>query len=77
MTGEIERLIRDTRQEVVIRVPDGDSEPEIIGRGIRQGCPLSPLLFAIYAESMMKEAMEGSEDGIKVDGQLITDQICR
>ena len=52
---------------------DGDSEPGIIGRGVRQGCPLSPLLFSIYAESMMKEAMEGSEDGIKVGGQLITD----
>ena len=68
-------LIRDLyiRQEVVIRVADGDSEPGIIGRGVRQGCPLSPLLFSIYAESMMKEAMEGSEDGIKVGGQLITD----
>ena len=69
------RLIKDLyiRQEVVIRVADGDSEPGITGRGIRQGCPLSPLLFSIYAESMMKEAMEGSEDVIKVGGQLITD----
>ena len=68
-------LIKDLyiRQEVVIRVADGDSEPGIIGRGVRQGCPLSPLLFSIYAESMMKEAMEGSDDSIKVGGQLITD----
>ena len=72
---ERSKLIQDLyiRQEVVIRVTDGDSEPGVIGRGVRQGCPLSPLLFSIYAEAMMKEALEGSEDGIKVGGQLITD----
>jgi hypothetical protein len=61
------------KQEAVIRIADGDSEPVIIGRGVRQGCPLSPLLFSIYAEMMMAEALEGVEEGIRVGGELISD----
>jgi hypothetical protein len=34
---------------------------------------LSPLLFSIYAEAMMLEAMEGIEEGVRVGGKLIRD----
>ena len=44
------------RQEAVVRIADGESVPGIIGRGVRQGCLISPLLFSIYAEVMMIEA---------------------
>lgn len=60
-------------QEAIIRVANGESESGIIGRGVRQGCPLSPLLFSIYAEMMMIEAMERVEDGVKVGGEIIKD----
>ena len=58
-------------QEAVIRIAGGESDSGIIGRGVRQGCPLSPLLFSIYAELMMKEALENVEEGIRVGGELI------
>ena len=53
-------------QEAVV----GESEPWRIGRGVRQGCSLSPILFSIYAEMMMKKAMEGIEEDVKFGGKL-------
>jgi Reverse transcriptase (RNA-dependent DNA polymerase) len=69
------RLISELymRQQAVIRVADGESEPGVIGRGVRQGCPLSPLLFSIYAEAMMLEAMVEIEEGVRVGGELSKD----
>src|SRR6476469_2917485 len=58
-------------QEAEVRIAGRESDSGIIGRGVRRGCPLSPLLFSIYAETMMKEALENVEEGIRVGGELI------
>jgi endonuclease/exonuclease/phosphatase family metal-dependent hydrolase len=69
------RLIADLymRQEVMIKVDSEMSEAGTIGRGVRQGCLMSPLLFSLYVEAMMNECLENSENGIKVGGQWIQD----
>jgi len=36
------------RQKVRVRIEGGYSEPWLLGRGVRQGCPLSLLLVNIY-----------------------------
>ena len=59
-------------QEAVVRVNGDLTDPGEIGRGVRQGCLLSPLLFSLYLE-MMEEAMEESEEGVKVGGYLLRD----
>ena len=35
-------------QEAAVRIAGGESDSGIIGRGVIQGCPLSPLLFSTY-----------------------------
>ena len=37
---------------------------ERIGAGFRQGFPISPLLFSIYADVMMIEALKDMKEGV-------------
>ena len=53
----IERLY--TGQKARVRLKDGLSEPAVIGCGTRQGCLLSPILFSIYYEAMLRDALSG------------------
>jgi len=58
-------------QSFKVRVDGDDFEPGIIGRGTRQGFQLSPLLFNIYIQELMNEAVADSTDGEKVGGELL------
>src|SRR3989442_986428 len=60
------------RQHAAVRW-DGEVSREVdVERGVRQGCVISPILFNLYSEFMIKEAMENVE-GIKFNGINITD----
>ena len=56
-----------------VRIGSDCSEASLIGRGVRQRCCLSPLLFTVYAEMLMVEAMEGIVEGLKVGGKWLKD----
>jgi len=57
-------------QSVKVRLNRGETRSVKIGRGVRQGCCLSPILFNVYSECLTKEALEGRGD-FKIRGQII------
>jgi len=44
---------------------------DVLAMGVRQGCLISPTLFNVYAEAMMKEALDDLKEGICVGGELV------
>ena len=43
-------------QEATVRIEDGTTDWFQIGKGVHQGCVLSPCLFNVYAEYTMRNA---------------------
>jgi len=66
------RLIRNLyiAQSVIVRLNRGETRSVKIGRGDKQGCCLSPILFNLYNECLNKEALDGLGD-FKIGGQII------
>jgi len=56
------------KQVAYVRIEDGLSTACTIGRWARQGCSLSPLLYLIYDEAMIRETNCNMETGISVGG---------
>ena len=50
-----------------VRVKGGESEGFRIESGVRQGCIMSPQLFNVYMDGVMKEDGDG-KDGIELQG---------
>ena len=56
-------------QESTVRTGHGTTDLFQIGKGVHQGCILSPCLFNLYAEYIMRNTgLEEAQDGIKVAG---------
>ena len=54
-------------QEATVRTGHGTTDWFQIGKGVRQGCVLSPCLFNLYAEYIMRNAGLGeAQAGIKI-----------
>ena len=54
-------------QEATVRTGHGTTDWFQIGKGIHQGCILSPCLFNFYAEYIMRNAgLEEAQTGIKI-----------
>ena len=59
-------------QEATVRTGHGTTDWFRIGKGVRQGCILSPCLFNFYAEYIMRNAtLEETQSGIKIAGRNI------
>ena len=59
-------------QEVTVRTGHGTTDWFQIGKGVRQGCILSPCLFNVYAEYIMRNAgLDEAQAGIKTAGRNI------
>ena len=57
-------------QEAIVRTRHGTTDWFQIGKGVRQGCILSPYLFNFYAEYIMRNAgLEETQAGIKTAGR--------
>ena len=58
--------------EVTVRTGHGTTDWFQTGKGVLQGCVLSPCLFNLYAEYIMRNAgLEDTQAGIKIAGRNI------
>ena len=64
-------------QEAIVRTGHGTTDWFQIGKGLCQGCILSPCLFNLYAEYIMRNAgLEEAQAGIKTAGRNINNLRC-
>ena len=57
----------DASQEATIRTRHGTTDWFHIGKGVHQGCILSPCLFNLHAEYIMRNAgLDEAQAGIKI-----------
>ena len=64
-------------QEATVRTGHGTTDWFQIGKGVGQGCILSPCLFNFYAECIMRNSgLEEAQAGIQIAGRNINNLKC-
>ena len=59
-------------QETTVRTGHGTTDWFKIGKGVHQGCILSPCLFDLYAEDIMQNAgLDEAQAGLEIAGRII------
>ena len=59
-------------QEATVRIGHGTTDWLQIGKGVNQGCILSPCLLNLYAEYIMQNTrLDEAQAGIKIAGRNI------
>ena len=72
LPGHLTCLLRNLYAEATVRTGHGTTDWFQIGKGVCQGCILSPCLFNLYAEYIMSNArLDGAQAGIKIAGRNI------
>ena len=69
IAGHLTCLLRNlyAGQEATVRTGHGTTDWFQIGKGVHQGCILSPCLFNLYAEYILRNAgLEEAQAGIKI-----------
>ena len=72
--GHLTCLLRNlyAGQEAIVRTRHGTMDWFPIGKGVCQGCILSPCLFNLYAEFITRNAgLDEAQAGIKIAGRNI------
>ena len=71
--GHLACLLRNlyAGQEATVRTGYGTTDWFQIGKGVCQGCVLSPCLFNLYAKNSMRNAgLDETQAGIKIAGEI-------
>ena len=72
--GHLTCLLRNlyAGQEATVRTGHGTTDWFQIGKGVHQGCILSPCLFTLYAEYIIRNArLDEAQTGVKIAGRHI------
>jgi hypothetical protein len=66
------------RQEAAVKTEYGNTQWFEVSKGVRQGCILSPYVFNLYSEYILRRVGFEEDEGIKVGGRTINSlTLCR